>query len=58
MGDRDSDLQGGEQSRAFISNTDKEYISNEKTENLGKTSHKMTEYLNPVMRRKNGSRKA
>lgn len=54
----DSGLQGGEQSRAFISNTDKEFISNEKRESLGKNSDKMTEYLNPVMRRKNSSKKA
>lgn len=58
MQDRNSGLQGGEQSRAFISNNDKELISNEKRESLGKDSHEMTEYLNPAARRKNNSRKA
>lgn len=51
-------LQGGMQSRVFISNTDKELISNDKGESLGENSHTKTEYLNLVMRRKNSSRKA
>lgn len=50
-------LQHRKQSRAFISKTDKELISNEKRESLGKNSHTTTEYLNPVMRRKNSSGK-
>lgn len=58
LGEGESDLQGRKQSRAFISNSDKILISIEKRESLGKNSHKTTEYLNPVMRRKNSSRKA